>query len=108
MAKLLIVVTLRKAILVSVGLDLNCNMTEARELEYFQRFSVLGKVMRKKGRIFGWEPSAFVLRLEDIYLTLTTSYPSSVIASEISLAGVTEGRCLMTALTGLRDLEKNV
>jgi hypothetical protein len=69
-------------------------------------FSVMGSVTRKRGSLDFSGLSEGIRRVEIICLMLTTSKPSSVSTSQISSAGMTEGRCLITTLTGFWDFGK--
>jgi hypothetical protein len=67
-------------------------------------FDILGKVMRKRGRYAVDVPSAGDQQVGDICLTLITSKPASTNPSEMSCAGVVNGRCSITAFIGFWDL----
>jgi hypothetical protein len=60
-------------------------------------FDDLGKVMRTRGRITVDVPSAGDRRTAEICLTLITSKPRLTSPSELSFAGVVNGRCRITA-----------
>jgi hypothetical protein len=67
-------------------------------------FVVIGKVIRNKGRLTWDVPSAEDLLVDDICLTLIKSNPRPTKPSEMSSAGVLNGRCRITALMGFWDL----
>jgi hypothetical protein len=53
-AELLAVMALRKPILSSICLHPDCDVAEAWQSENFLGFSVLGKVIRKRGVVYGY------------------------------------------------------
>jgi hypothetical protein len=67
-------------------------------------FDVLGKVMRKRGRFTVDDPSAGDLRVADSCVALMTSKPRPTNPSEMSSAGLVNGRCRITAFIGFRSL----
>jgi hypothetical protein len=67
-------------------------------------FGVLGKVTRKRGRFIVDVPSEDDRRMADICLTLITSKQRSINQSEMSSAGVVNGRWRTTAFIGFWDL----
>jgi hypothetical protein len=71
-------------------------------------FSVLGRVIRKRGRFADLGSSGDDRRVVVICLTLMTSKLSFASPSDISTAGVLRGRWRMTALIGLSDLVQKV
>jgi hypothetical protein len=93
MAEFLAVVTLRETSLSLVRLYRDSNMAKACQFEY-----ILGlcKVMRNRGRFTVDVPSAGDRRVADICLTLITSKPRSTNPSEMSSAGVVNGRFRIT------------
>jgi hypothetical protein len=67
-------------------------------------FAVLGKVIRKRGRIMVVDPSEGDRRVAVICLTLITSNTRLTSPSDISSAGVLWGRWCITAFIGFSDL----
>jgi hypothetical protein len=65
---------------------------------------VLGKVIRKMGMFTVVVPSAGDQWVADICFTLTASKPRFINPSEMSSAGVVNGRCHITAFIGFWDL----
>jgi hypothetical protein len=68
--------------------------------------ALLGRVIRNKGRFLVLVSLEGDLRVVVICLTLTTSNPRFSSPSEISFAGVLDGRWQITAFMGFWDLGK--
>jgi hypothetical protein len=73
-------------------------------LNIISDLDVPGKVMRKRGRFGVDVPPSGDRRVADICLTLITSKPVSINPSEISSAGVVNGKCRITAFIDFRNL----
>jgi hypothetical protein len=71
-------------------------------------FSVRGKVIRNRGRFMDKAASDVDRRLVDICLTLIMSKPRSIRQSQMSWAGVFDGRWRITAFMGFSDFGMNV
>jgi hypothetical protein len=97
MSEFLAVVILRETSMSFVCIYPDCNMAKACQFEYLLGLDVLGKVMRKRGRFTVDVLSAIVRRVADICLKLIMSKPRSTNPSEMSSAGVVNGRCCATA-----------
>jgi hypothetical protein len=70
-------------------------------------FAVLGKVIRKRRRFIGFDPSGGYRRVAVICLMLITSKPRLTSPSDMSSAGVLCGRLRITAFVGFSDLGYN-
>jgi hypothetical protein len=97
-AKLLAALALHKAILNSICLYSDGNMSEGCQSEISWDFAALGKVMRNSGRLLFWAPSDSDRRVVDFCLTLIMSKPTFISPSEMSCVGVSIGRWRITVL----------